>query len=353
MQHSCVTVYFSLRVRRIEGSEALRRGVPEYNKDDFTAPVEDYDFSTTDNVRSLIDQMGRAGGFTATKLAHARDVLSDAMAKSSQEGVLNWLSFPACLCATGTRGFFLEALKRKAFNVIITTCGTLDHDIARTYQDYFHGDFNLDDVALGEQGLNRLGNVIVPNECYGEIIETVVLPWLEDIEAERTAEKSGNPWLGFGSVELCWAMGDRIEDEGSLLHWAAKHRIPIVIPGLSDGSIGSQLFMHRQKSPNFMVDFLADEQVLSDLTWTAEESHALMVGGGISKHHVIWWNQYRGGLDSAVGITTAPEHDGSLSGARLREAVSWGKIRPDAPHVTIEGDASVLLPLLGADLFRN
>ena len=353
MQHSCVTVYFSLRMRRIEGSEALRRGVPEYNKDDFTAPVEDYDFSTVEDVSSLIDQMGRAGGFTATKLAHARDVLSKAMVKSGQEGVLNWLSFPACLCATGTRGFFLEALKRKAFNVIITTCGTLDHDIARTYQDYFHGDFDLDDVALGEQGLNRLGNVIVPNECYGEIIETVVLPWLEDIEAERTAEKSGNPWLGFGSVELCWAMGDRIEDEGSLLHWAAKHRIPIVIPGLSDGSIGSQLFMHRQKSPNFMVDFLADEQVLSDLTWTAEESHALMVGGGISKHHVIWWNQYRGGLDSAVGITTAPEHDGSLSGARLREAVSWGKIRPDAPHVTIEGDASVLLPLLGADLFRN
>jgi deoxyhypusine synthase len=148
-------------------------------------------------------------------------------------------------------------------------------------------------------------------------------------------------------------MGDRIDDESSLLHWAAKHRVPIVIPGLSDGSIGSQLFMHRQKSPDFMVDFLADEQILSDLTWTAEESHALMVGGGISKHHVIWWNQYRGGLDSAVGITTAAEHDGSLSGARLREAISWGKVRPEAPQVVVEGDASVLLPILGADLFHD
>jgi deoxyhypusine synthase len=110
--------------------------------------------------------------------------------------------------------------------------------------------------------------------------------------------------------------------------------------------------MHRQKNPNFMIDFLADEQVLSDLTWTAKESHALMIGGGISKHHVIWWNQYRGGLDSAVGITTAPEYDGSLSGARLREAISWGKIRPEAPHVVIEGDASLILPILGADLFK-
>ncbi len=228
--------------------------VTTYSRDDFTAPVEDYDFSKASDVRSLIDQMAKAGGFTATKLAHARDVLRNSISKCNDEDVLNWLSFPACLCATGTRGFFLEAVKSKAFNVIITTCGTLDHDIARTYQDYFHGDFNLDDIALGEEGLNRLGNVIVPNECYGEILERVVLPWLVEIEEERTVERPDNPWLGFGSVELCWAMGDRIEDETSLLYWVVKHRIPMVIPGLSDGSIGAQLFMHRQKNPNFMVD---------------------------------------------------------------------------------------------------
>ena len=114
------------------------RLVSTYSRDDFNAPVEDYDFSKIDDVRSLIDQMSKAGGFTATKLAHARDILKLSIEKTNQEGVLNWISFPACLCATGTRGFFLEAIKRKAFNVIITTCGTLDHDIARTYQDYFH-----------------------------------------------------------------------------------------------------------------------------------------------------------------------------------------------------------------------
>jgi len=326
--------------------------VPKYSKDDFDVPVKDYDFTKVNDVSSLIDQMKDAGGFTASKLARGRDILRDSMSKTNDEGVLNWLSFPACLCATGTRGFFLEAIKNKKFNVIITTCGTLDHDIARTYENYFHGDFNLDDVALGDEGLNRLGNVIIPNECYGEILENILIPWLEEIEEERKRESPDNPWLGFGSVELCWAIGNRIKDENSLLYWAAKNRIPIVIPGLSDGAIGAQLFMHRQKKPDFMIDFLADEQILSDLTWTAKESHALMVGGGISKHHVIWWNQYRGGLDSAVGITTAPEYDGSLSGARLREAISWGKIRAEAPQVVIEGDASLILPILGADLFK-
>ncbi|RJU86559.1 MAG: deoxyhypusine synthase [Candidatus Poseidoniales archaeon] len=326
-----------------------------YSRDDFDVPVEDYDFSRVSDVRTLIDQMGRAGGFTASKLSRARDILSKAISKSDSDGNLNWLSFPACLCATGTRGFFVEALKRRAYNVVVTTCGTLDHDIARAFRDYFHGDFSLDDIALGREGLNRLGNVVIPNECYGEILEKVLLPWLSEIEDERKAKDSTNPWRGFGSVELCWAIGDRIEDQSSLLYWAAKNRIPMVIPGITDGSIGSQLFMHRQRSPDFMVDVLADEQILSDLIWTASESHGLMIGGGISKHHVIWWNQFRedSGMDSAVSITTAPEYDGSLSGARLKEAISWGKIRPEAEQIVVEGEASLILPLLGSDLFGS
>ena len=106
-----------------------------YSRDDFDFPVEDYDFSKITDSRSLIDQMGRAGGFTATKLARGRNILREAISRIGEDGVLNWLSFPACLCATGTRGFFVEALKSRAYNVIVTTCGTLDHDIARTYSD--------------------------------------------------------------------------------------------------------------------------------------------------------------------------------------------------------------------------
>ncbi|MEC9336553.1 MAG: deoxyhypusine synthase family protein, partial [Candidatus Thermoplasmatota archaeon] len=56
------------------------------------------------------------------------------------------------------------------------------------------------------------------------------------------------------------------------------------------------------------------------------------------------------GLDYAIQVTTAPEWDGSLSGARIREAVSWGKVRPEAQRVTVEGDATVLLPLLAGAL---
>jgi deoxyhypusine synthase len=58
-------------------------------------------------------------------------------------------------------------------------------------------------------------------------------------------------------------------------------------------------------------------------------------------------------LDYAVYISTADEWDGSLSGARPREAVSWGKISEKAKHVMIEGDASIILPIMVSSLIAR
>jgi deoxyhypusine synthase len=80
---------------------------------------------------------------------------------------------------------------------------------------------------------------------------------------------------------------------------------------------------------------------------------ALMIGGGISKHHTIWWAQFNKGLEYAVYITTAVEWDGSLSGAQTREAISWGKLKEKARHITIEGDATIILPLMIAALLER
>ena len=143
-----------------------------YDPESFDRPVRDYAFKDIDSPARLFDQMSEAGGFTASKLARAKEILGSMFEDSDKEGCVNWLSFPAALCATGTRSFFLELIKRKLVHVVITTCGTLDHDLARTFKQYYHGDFDLDDVALGEVGLNRLGNVVIPNECYGAVSYT-------------------------------------------------------------------------------------------------------------------------------------------------------------------------------------
>ena len=85
--------------------------------------------------------------------------------------------------------------------------------------------------------------------------------------------------------------------------------------------------MYYQNHRDFTIDILKDEQDLSDLMFDAKKTGARIIGGGISKHHVIWWSQFTNGLDYAVYITTAQEFDGSLSGAKTREAISWGKIK--------------------------
>jgi deoxyhypusine synthase len=118
-----------------------------------------------------------------------------------------------------------------------------------------------------------------------------------------------------------------------------------------DGAVGSQLWLFSQKHRDFKVDVLSDEETLSEIVFKAKATGALIVGGGITKHHTLWWNQFREGLDYAVYVTTAVEYDGSLSGAQMREAISWGKLKPKASHVTINGEATVVLPVMIKALF--
>ncbi len=285
-------------------------------------------------LSELLDQYGAAGGFTARKVFMAREILKNMFNESS----VNFLSFPACIVSTGTRGILRDALRKGLFQAVITTCGTLDHDLARTWEDYYHGSFDADDSSLHREGVNRLGNIFIPNSSYGEVIEAHMQPMLDDIVRKEGAKLS--------TSDLIRAFGERIDDERSLIHWAAKKDIPVFVPGITDGAFGTQLWMYWERNKEFQIDLMKDQKDLADLVFPAEESGALMIGGGISKHHTIWWNQFRGGLDNAVYITTAVEHDGSLSGARLREAVSWGKVREGANRITVEGDATVLLPLI-------
>ena len=301
--------------------------------------VKDYEFTEKMTVDELVLQMGAAWGFTAGKLATGVRIMENMI---SSKGCLKFLSFPADICATGTRGVIKELVKRKLVDIVITTCGTLDHDVARCWKDYYKGSFIMNDSKLHKEGLNRLGNVLVPNDSYGIVIEQKIIGMLEQLYKEGKKE--------FSTTELCREIGLRCCNESSILYWAAKNSIPVFIPGITDGSVGYQLWFFSQDHKDFRINLLKDEDDLNNIVFEAKRSGALIVGGGISKHHTIWWNQFKDGLDYVVYISTADEWDGSLSGARPREAVSWGKISEKAKHVMIEGDATVIMPILVSSL---
>lgn len=308
--------------------------------------VKDPAHPTSQSADHIIRQMAQYGGFTAPKVAMGVDVLE---AMNRDKECLKFLSFPANIVSTGTRGVLRELVERKMVDVIITTCGTLDHDLARLWGDYLKGSFDADDKELRKKGVHRLGNVFVPQDVYGAALERKLQPWF--------AEYYGKGMREFATWEFCKALGESISKEKrakeTILYWAWKNNIPMIIPGPTDGAVGLQAWTFSQDHKGFHFNLFKDESLLHQMTTEAKKTGALMIGGGISKHHVIWWNQFRDGLDYAVQITTAPEWDGSLSGARVKEGISWHKVKPNAPQVTIEGDATVLMPLMVGALLER
>lgn len=293
------------------------------------------------SVDELVQQMEKAWGFTAGKLAVGVKILEDMV---RDKKCVKFLSFTGNLVATGARGALKELVRRRLVDVVITTCGTVDHDVARSWKNYYRGSFVMSDARLHQRNVNRLGNVLVPNESYGLIIEKKMQGLLQSLWEEGAREVS--------SAQLCSEVGKRVCNESSILYWAAKNGIPVFVPGITDGAVGYQTWLFSQDH-DFRLNLLKDSGQLSDIVFSAKKSGALLIGGGISKHHTLWWNQFKDGLNYAVYISTADEWDGSLSGARPREAVSWGKINQKAQKIMVEGDASLILPIMVGSLLAR
>lgn len=316
--------------------------------------VKDYAIEgSSADIQSILSGMEDSGGFESRNLADGIDILKrmifgegrqDSSNNSSGgggRGCTRFLSFVGALMSTGARGIVRDMLKNRMFDAVITTCGALDHDIARSYKKYYAGDFRMDDRMLLGKDIHRLGNVLVPMASYGPLIEEKVQACLGQMYGKGRRE--------IATFELTDYIGSTL-DESSFLYWAHKNSIPVIVPGIVDGAVGSQAWFFQQQHRDFRIDILKDETKLSDIVFEAEKSGALMLGGGISKHHTLWWNQFRGGLDYAVYVTTAPEWDGSLSGALVAEAISWGKVTTKARHATIHGEITTLLPFMYAAL---
>ncbi len=304
-------------------------------------PIEDYSFTDRMSVDELVLQMEKAWGFTAGKLAVAVKILEDMI---RDKKCVKFLSFTGNLVATGARGALKELVRRRLVDVVVTTCGTVDHDVARSWKDYYRGSFVMNDARLHRENVNRLGNVLVPNESYGLIIEKKMQWLLQSLWEEGAREVS--------SAQLCSEVGKRVCNESSILYWAAKNDIPVFVPGITDGAVGYQTWLFSQDH-DFRLNLLKDSGQLSDIVFSAKKSGALLIGGGISKHHTLWWNQFKDGLNYVIYISTADEWDGSLSGARPREAVSWGKINQKANKIMVEGDASLILPIMVGSLLAR
>ena len=230
------------------------------------------------------------------------------------------------------------------------------------------GDFKLSGRELRKKGINRIGNLLVPNKNYCDF-EDWVSPIITAMHDEQDA--AGIEWAKEVAsrdpsnteqlpARFVWTpskvirrLGKEIDNPQSVLYWAAVNDIPVFCPALTDGSVGDMLYFHSYKRPGFVLDIAEDIRGINDLAVRSHCTGQIILGGSLVKHHCNNANLMRNGADYSVYVNTATEFDGSDSGASPDEAISWGKIRLTAQPVKITAEATIVFPLLVAATFAK
>lgn len=305
--------------------------------------VRGYDFEKGFDLNEFLASYSTTG-MQATNLGKAIEIVKG-MRKND---ATIYLAYNSNMVSSGLREVIAYLVRHKMVHVLVTTAGGVEEDIIKTIKPFIIGDFKAPGKDLREKGINRIGNVFVPNDRY-IAFEKIMQPFLTKLLEEQ--KKTGHIHT---ASELIQRLGTEIDDENSICYWATKNDIPTFCPALTDGSIGDMIYFFKQnnkKNADFKLDIAEDMVRIVNIALDAKKTGMIILGGGFVKHHVANANIFRGGSDYAVYISTETEEGGSDSGATPDEAVSWGKIKGKDSTVKVFADATIAFPLIVAGAF--
>lgn len=304
-------------------------------------PIGGFGISRGITVEQLVSSYSSLG-FQASHLARAADVVG----RMQQDKATVFLSFTSNMVSSGLREIIAQLCQHKLVDCIITSTGSIEEDYMKCSGPFSLGAFNADDAELKRNGMNRIGNIFVKDEQYVEF-EKMHLKFMQ-----RMYGKHGGKMCMSEYVE---ELGATLSDKDSFLYWCSRNNIPVFVPGALDGAMGDHFYFfnkQRHKAP-FVIDAAEEVKRFYDIMLSADRTGGIILGGGIAKHHLIGAAILRNGLDYAVYLSTGTEGDGSLSGARPREAVSWNKLKEEKNSAFVEGDATLTFPLLACLMMKK
>ncbi len=294
--------------------------------------IKDINYSKNITVKDLIEQYDNSG-LQASNLKKAAEII----VKMKTNGAKIYLTFTSNMASSGLRGLFAQTIEKGLADIVITTTGAIEEDIMKAIGEKFIlGSFNADDVELNEKGINRIGNIYVTNQSY-EKFEAYMQKFLTEISKKQKVWKTPDFLKEIGLI---------LNDKNSFLYQAAIKNIPVYNPAITDGALGFQFFLFKNKQPDFQIDVINDFKDLVFQVTRDDQKGIIALGGGTSKHYAILSSTISGGMDYAVYITTARADSGSSSGSTTNEAKSWGKIKSNSDAVTVNGDVSIIYPLV-------
>lgn len=332
------------------------------------------------DYEQLLDSFMQTG-FQATQLAEAISIVNAMLETRRQPFKVDemiddefikpktactiFLAYTSNMISSGIREHIKFLVKHKLVDCLVTTAGGIEEDLIKCLElretsnqdngratsraETYVGSFRLLGSKLRDHGINRIGNLLVPNDNYCQF-EDWLLPILDKMLEEQKSSEGKLIWSPSMLIER---LGLEIDNTDSVCYWAAKNKIPIFCPAVTDGSLGDMLHFHRFRSPGLILDLITDIHRINTLAHNTSSSKTgvIILGGGVAKHHTMNANLMRNGANYTVFINTAAEFDGSDSGAEPDEAVSWGKVRADARSTKVTSDASIAFPLLVARTF--
>lgn len=304
--------------------------------------VKGYDFNKGIDYEKIIDSFATTG-FQATNVAKAITIIK----KMREEKCTIYLGYTSNMITSGLRETFRYLAQHKMVDIIVTTAGGIEEDIIKCIKPFIIGNFEAEGAELREKGINRTGNIFVPNSRYCKF-EDFLMPLLK-----KLTEKQKKTGTIITPSELIEQLGKEINNQESIYYWTQKNNIPVFCPAITDGSIGDMTYFFGYKHPEFKIDITRDMKKLNDLTLDAKKTGLIILGAGTIKHCILNANMLRNGCDYAVYINTSQEFDGSDAGARPDEAVSWGKIASEKNTVKVFGDATIIFPLIMAKIFAK
>jgi deoxyhypusine synthase len=252
-----------------------------------------------------------------------------------------FLGYTSNLISSGLRGVFRWLVEHNHVSAIVTTAGGIEEDFIKCLGHTYMGSFSSPGAELRKKGLNRIGNLLVPNDNYCAF-EDWVVPILDKMLQEQEESKGTGDEIHWTPSKVIRRLGKEINDERSVYYWAYKNNIPVFCPALTDGSLGDMLYFHTFKSSpqQLRIDIVEDIRRINTIAVRAKAAGMIILGGGVVKHHIANACLMRNGAEFAVYINTAQEFDGSDAGARPDEAVSWGKIKIGADNVKVSHSIS-------------
>ena len=325
-----------------KGNEKLARKnlLRESEELEGNAIVNGYDFNNGVDYGKIVESYATSG-FQATHLSRAIEITREMI----RDKVFIFLGYTSNMVSSGLRDVFRYLVEHKKINVVVTTTGGIEEDIIKCLGDFYIGDFKLDGKELRDRGINRIGNVLAPNNRYVEF-EKFIQPILEELylEQKRTGKATR-------ASDIIYKMGEKINNKSSVYYWAWKNKVKVYCPVITDGALGDNIYFFKLQHIDFLVDVSEDVVDFNNTTIGLKKSGVIILGSGVVKHAILNANMLRNGTDYAVYINTAQEYDGSDAGAMPDEAVSWGKITSGAKSVKVFADATIVFPILVAESF--